>query len=211
MESLPTTDEVSTDKDDNRFSTILSILIIVYSILIAYVAYKSAEIASSSDDNYFMAQVLLSDANFSLIQANQLADSDFRMYDNYMENKSVAGADDRVTQAYFESISEAGRKSVKRSNDPLKPFDEAYYKELYTRGTEVKEEAGEKFIRGKNDSDRAVDCQLIAMILAVGLSFVAWASVIQKDKLRVLFIILSVLVMIAALSQMSDLLRGQFF
>lgn len=171
-------------------------------------AYKSAEIASSSGDNYFKAQVLLSDANFSLIQANQQVDSDFRMYGKYMENN---GVDDRVAQSYLESMSEAGYESVKRSKNPFKPFDEDYYKELYTRGTNVKKEAKEKFIVGKKDSDRAVDCQLVALILAVGLSFSAWASVIRRDKLRVLFIILSVLVLVASLSQMSKLLHDQFF
>lgn len=177
--------------------TLLAVIIAILSILTAYAAFMSAQIDLTSTDNYFLAQSLLNDANSLYLERGQDIIYDFEAFDSFI---IYAETDPDLSDYFLNAMSDAALSSIDR---PDGPFDQAYYDEMYSVPNEILEDEELFFESAAHDSNRAVAYQLTVLIMAVGLSFAAWASLASKQKLtRFIFLLLSVSALIIGLGQM---------
>ena len=97
-------------------------------------------------------------------------------------------------------LSEPATASIERSEGP---FDQAYYDEMYAEPKAILEEEEVAFDSAAHDSNRAVAYPLSVLIMAVGLSFAAWASLAgEENKIRIVFPVLSLIVLTIGLVHM---------
>lgn len=177
--------------------TLLALIIAIFSILTAYAAFLSAQIDSTSTDNYFLAQSLLNEANSLYIERGQDIIYDFGAFDSFVVYEN---SDPDISEYYFNAMSEPAIASLDR---PDGPFDQGYYDEMYEIPNEIRDEEIELFENAAHDSNRAVAYQLTVLIMAVGLSFAAWSSLASKRRLiQFVFLALSVLALLIGLVQM---------
>lgn len=198
-ETVSTTASAETKENKNwlNLNTVLALLIALLSVLTGYAAFKSAEIDSTSTDNFFLAQTHLTDATLLFIEQGQEALYDHVAYNQYKVNQE---SNDEVAEYYFDQLSEAAKASIER---PDGPFDKAYYEAIYSEAKTVLEKEEVAFDKALVDSDRAVAYQLTVLIMAVGLAFAGWGSLAEaRNKLRFVFTGLSALALIVGLVQM---------
>jgi len=179
-------------------NTILAFLIAILSVLTGYAAFKSAEIDSTSTDNYFLAQAHLNDANVLFLERGQDIIYDYTAYDRYYINND---SNPEIAAYYLDQLSEAATASLER---PDGPFDDAYGEAMYKEAYDVLAQEEAAFEQAGHDSNRAVAYQLSVLIFGVGLAFAGWASLADgTNMLRVVFTVFSSLSLILALIQMS--------
>lgn len=180
-----------------NINTLLAFLIATLSMLTAYAAYKSAEIDSTSTDNYFLAQSHLNDANSLYLERGQDIIYDFNAYDSHIIYQD---SNPEISDYYFDQLSDEALASMER---PDGPFDREYYDAMYIEPKTILEEEEFVFDNAAHDSNRAVAYQLTVLIMAVGLSFAAWASLAdEKNNLRPVFLVLSLITLVVGLIQM---------
>jgi hypothetical protein len=86
---------------------------------------------------------------------------------------------------------------------PEGPFDQEYYDAMYSEPKAVLEDEAAAFAIAAHDSNRAVAYQLSVLIMAVGLSFAAWASLAgEENKIRIVFLVLSLIALTIGLIHM---------
>ncbi len=176
----------------------IPILISLLSIMTALAAYKAAVIDSASFDRYFEAQSALNTSNSLYIEANQNIIHDQAIYD-YFASNDFAG-NKRLADYYFDLFSDELMAAYERDTAA---FDEIYYEEVYRSAEDALNESDILFKEASHDSQRAVSYQLTVLIMAVGLSFAAWASLSgQEHRMRTLFASLSVTAFLIGLTQM---------
>lgn len=164
---------------------ILALLITVLSVLMGFAAYRSAAIGSTSTDNYFLAQTHLTDANLLYAEQGQEILYDRMAHDQYV--LAVEREDEEAAEHYKEQLSEAALAGLSK---PDGPFDEDYEKVVYQKARAEVSQEEELFDKAAHDSDRAVAFQLTGLIMSLGTSLAAWASLAdEKSRLRTLFMI----------------------
>jgi predicted outer membrane protein len=180
------------------FNTILSFLIAILSVITALAAYRAAAIDSTSTDNYFLAQSYLNDSNALYLEQGQDIVYDFSTYDAYVANDILGN--EELSGYYYDQLSDELLAGMEREEGP---FDDTYYTAMYKDAQETLELGEETFDSAAHDSNRAVAYQLTVLIMAVGLSFAAWASLSEKNKqVRFIFTVLSVVALVIGLGQM---------
>ncbi|MEM7118199.1 MAG: hypothetical protein AAF614_37575 [Chloroflexota bacterium] len=184
-------------KDSHWVSdSLLALLISVLSIFAAYAAFLSAQIDSASTDAYFHSQSLLLDANATLLLAAFDENRDRRL----MENATTLGQNEpELADAFVVWMTPEGAESFRLSGD----IDDQYVEEIYGPNQEIYLEYLAEFERGTHDGDRADAYQLTVLIVAIGLSFAAWAALTDEgNRLRAFYFMLSVGTFVIAIAQM---------
>jgi hypothetical protein len=176
----------------------LSVLIALLSVITAYAAYQSAAIDSTSTDNYFLAQSHLNDSNAFYLERGQDIIYDFTTFDSYIAHDILGN--EELSEYYYDQLSEEFLESADREEGP---FDDGYFDAIYEDAHATLGERDEAFAKATHDSNRAVAYQLTVLIMAVGLSFAAWASLSEANKqVRFIFTFLSTAALIIGLGQM---------
>ncbi len=175
---------------------LLAIIVATLSALAAFAAFQSAKIDSTSTDNYFLSQSVLSDGNTILLSASQDIMRDYRLVDN---SETFGDTDPELAELMLLNLSQAGFDSYERSGD----FDDQYYDDVYLDADEYFDEYDQLFVSAAHDSNRAVAYQLTVLIMALALSFSAWASLADAgSRTRQIFLVLSLIAMVIGLAQM---------
>lgn len=176
----------------------IPVLISLLSIMTAFAAYRAAVVDSASFDRYFEAQSALNTSNSLYIEANQNVIQDTAMYDNFRSNEFTGNK--RLATYYFDLFSDELMAAYERGEAA---FDDIYYEEIYKSAEDALSESDILFKKASHDSDRAVSYQLTVLIMAVGLSFAAWASLSGQDqRMRTLFASLSITSFLIGFTQM---------
>ncbi len=151
---------------------------------------------SDSEQNKFEVQAMqiLTDANAEYLTANQDIIQDYSYFDtwylNYESNPDVANY-------YAENFSEP---LIAAMNGDEYPFSEEYYTAMYAGPNEMFDESDRLFNIGAQWDERGDQLQLVMMIMAIGLTFAAWASLLKEEsRMRVLFSIFATLMFIYGL------------
>ena len=108
-----------------------------------------------------------------------------------------AAPDDRCNLNFLRSqLSAEAQASLERSGGA----DAAYLEEMYLAHTVAREKAMRSLDLAAAWSRRAGTYQMLATVLAVGLAFAAWASLMeQASRMRWVFAIVAALVLLASL------------
>lgn len=161
----------------------LGTMIALLSVFTAVASYQGA--MSNSKQNEFEVKGMknLNDGNAEYLRANQDITQDYNYFDNWYLN-----ADERpeIAEYYQISFSEALQAAIER--DPEGVWDEQYYDEMYTDATALWDESDTDFDLASQYDEKGDQLQLVMMIMALGLAFTAWASLLgSESNMRLLF------------------------
>lgn len=173
----------------------LGAMIAILSVFTAGVSYLGA--ISDSKQNEFEIQGMkqLNDGNAEYLRANQDITQDYNYFDNWYLN-----VDERpdIAEYYQENFSEALQAGFDRDQGV---WDEEYYDAMYADAYVLWEESDVNFETASKYDERGDQLQLVMLITALGLAFVAWASLIAAESnMRFLFSLLGVIALIAGIA-----------
>jgi hypothetical protein len=174
----------------------LGTLIAVLSVFTALAGYQSSMSDSDQTKNNVQGMQKLTDANAEYLTANQDIIQDYTYFDTYYLNQEK---DPEIADYYKESFSEALTSGMERTSGP---FDEEYYTKMYAEPQQMFDDADALFNKAEEWNSRGDQLQLVMLIMAVGLSFAAWASLLgEESKMRLIFAIFAIIVFLFGLFQ----------
>lgn len=170
---------------------VLGTLIAVLSVFTAVASYQGALADGNQNDSEIQGMKNLNDGNAEYLSANQNIVYDYTMYDGWYTTDSEEKA------TYYESsYSEELQKSI--AANPDDPFSDAYYDAMRADAYEYWDASDAAFEKAGRWNERGDRLQLVMMIMALGLAFAAWASLLKEEsRMRLLFACLAILTLIA--------------
>ena len=173
----------------------LGTMIAILSVFTAYSSYLGA--MSDSEQNKFeiLGMQQLNDGNAEYLRANQDITQDYNYFDNWYLN-----VDERpdIAEYYQFNFSEALTSAFESEPDVV--WTDEYYDSMYADATALWDESDINFDTASQWDERGDQLQLVMLITALGLAFVAWASLLgAESNMRVLFAIFGSLSLIAGI------------
>lgn len=173
----------------------LGTMIAILSVFTAYSSYLGA--MSDSEQNKFeiLGMQQLNDGNAEYLRANQDITQDYNYFDNWYLN-----VDERpdIAEYYQFNFSEALTSAFESEPDVV--WTDEYYDSMYADAISLWDESDINFDTASQWDERGDQLQLVMLITALGLAFVAWASLLgAESNMRVLFAIFGTLALIAGI------------
>lgn len=164
---------------------VLGSLIAILSVFTAFASYQSSMSDSEQTTHNVQGQQRLTDAHAEYLTANQLIVYDYQLYDGWYT------AEDEEKASYYQSqFSEPLQTSVQSGVEDI--FNDAYYAAIYANANALFAEAEALFQKAQEWNKRGDALQLVMLIMAVGLAFAAWASLLKEESpMRLVFAALS--------------------
>lgn len=169
---------------------VLGTLIALLSVFTAIASYQGSIADSKQNESEVKAVQQLNDGNAEYLSANQFIVYDYTMYDGWYTTES----DDKA--AYYEAnYSDALQNAI--TANPDDPFGEAYYAEMYTEANNYWKDSDANYELASQWDNRGDGLQLVMLVMALGLAFAAWASLLKEEsKMRLLFAALAVITLV---------------
>lgn len=165
---------------------ILGSLIAILSVLTALAGYQGSMADSEQTTSNVQGQQRLTDANAEYLTANQLIVYDYTLYDGYFT--AQPGAEQE--EYYLSSFSDTLQADMAAGADL---FSDSYYENMYADANAMFEEADAVFAKAQEWNKRGDALQLVMLIMALGLAFAAWASLLKEEsRMRILFAFFSI-------------------
>ncbi|MEN9563155.1 MAG: hypothetical protein RIR73_1399 [Chloroflexota bacterium] len=173
----------------------LGTMIAILSVFTAYSSYLGA--MSDSEQNKFeiLGMQQLNDGNAEYLRANQDITQDYNYFDNWYLN-----VDERpdIAEYYQFNFSEALTAAFESEPDVV--WTDEYYDTMYADATALWDESDINFDTASQWDERGDQLQLVMLIMALGLAFVAWASLLgAESNMRILFAVFGTLSLIAGI------------
>jgi len=159
----------------------LGTLIALLSIFTAYTGWQGSIADSNQSEHELLAMQHLNDGNAEYVTANQFIVYDYNMYDGWYTTT------DPVHEEYYQnSYSDELKASI--AADETNPFSEAYYESMYASAYAYWDDFDTDSAIAAQWNTRGDELQLVMLIMALGLAFAAWASLLgQESRMRLLF------------------------
>jgi hypothetical protein len=161
----------------------LGTLIALLSILTAFASYQGTLADGQSSGFETLGMKNLNDGNAEYLRANQDITQDYNYFDNWYLN-----LDERpdVAEYYQASFSQPLLDAIER--DPDTVWDDQYYEDIYADAAAYFEESDANFEKAGRWGERGEGLQRVMLIMALGLAFAAWASLLKEESnMRLLF------------------------
>ena len=173
----------------------LGTMIALLSVGTALSSYQGA--MSDSEQNKFeiLGMQQLNDGNAEYLRANQDITQDYNYFDNWYIN-----ADERpeIAEYYQTSFSEPLSAAIDR--DPDAVWDDQYYDDMYADAVGLWDDSDTNFDLASQWDERGDQLQLVMLVMALGLAFAAWASLLgAESNMRLLFSALGLISFIAGI------------
>jgi len=170
---------------------VLGTLIAVLSVFTAIASYQGSIADSKQNESEVQAIQQLNDGNAEYLSANQFIVYDYTMYDGWYTTDSEDKA------AYYEfNYSEQLQNAI--AANPDEPFNTEYYDAMYTSAYDLWDQSDASSELAGQWDNRGDGLQLVMLIMALGLAFAAWASLLKEESnMRLLFAILAVITLVA--------------
>jgi hypothetical protein len=170
---------------------ILGTLIALLSVFTAVASYQGSIADSKQNENEVKAMQDLNDGNAEYLSANQFIVYDYTMYDGWYTTDS----DDKAEYYEF-NYSEQLQNAI--ATEPENPFSEEYYDAMYASAYDLWDTSDTAFEQAGQWDNRGDGLQLVMLVMALGLAFAAWASLLKEESnMRVLFALLAVVTLVA--------------
>lgn len=172
---------------------VLGSLVVILSVLTALASYQGSIADSKQNEHEIKAMQELNDGNAEYLSANQFIVYDFSMYDGWYTT------DDEEKAAYYEeSYSQELQDSIVNNPDDI--FGEDYYNAMYAEANAYWEESDADFETAGAWDNRGDGLQLVVLIMALGLAFAAWASLLKEENnMRMVFSVLAIIMLVYGL------------
>lgn len=169
---------------------VLGTLIALLSVFTAVASYQGSIADSKQNESEVAAMQQLNDGNAEYLSANQFIVYDYSMYDGWYTTDSEDKA------AYYESsYSEELQTSI--ATNPDDPFSTEYYDAMYASAYGYWDESDANFELAGQWDNRGDGLQLVMLIMALGLAFAAWASLIREESnMRIVFALFAVITLV---------------
>ena len=168
---------------------ILGTLIALLSVFTAVASLQGGQADGKQNDYEILGMKSLNDGNAEYLRSNQDITQDYNYFDNWYLNQ-----DERpdVAEYYQGSFSQALLDATNR--DPDTVWDEQYYEAVYADANAYFDDSTANFEIAAQWNDVGDQLQLVLMIMALGLAFAAWASLLKDESnMRVLFALFAVM------------------
>ncbi len=160
---------------------VLGSLIAILSIFTALAGYQSSMADSEQAASNVQGQKMLTDANAEYLTANQLIVYDYMLYDGYFNAEPGSNQE----AYYVESFSPLLQEDIAAGVDL---FSDAYYEKMYAEANEMFDQADALFAKAEEWNQHGDALQLVMLIMALGLAFAAWASLLREEsRMRLVF------------------------
>lgn len=173
----------------------LGTMIAILSVFTAYSSYLGAMSDSEQNKYEILGMQQLNDGNAEYLRANQDITQDYNYFDNWYLN-----VDERpdIAEYYQFNFSEALTAAFESEPDVV--WTDEYYDSMYADATALWDESDINFDTASQWDERGDQLQLVMLIMALGLAFVAWASLLgAESNMRVLFAVFGSLSLIAGI------------
>ncbi|GAB4539442.1 MAG: hypothetical protein Fur002_04600 [Anaerolineales bacterium] len=176
----------------------LGTMIALLSVFTAVASYQGSMADSDQNKNEIAGMKALNDGNAEYLSANQLWTQDDNNYDNWYLNRDSAPE----VAAYYEgNFTEYLTAAIERNGGDEYPMDEEYSKAIYADAIAYWDESDASFDLASQWDERGDNLQLVMLIMALGLAFAAWASLLKEDSnMRLMFSLFGIITLIAGLS-----------
>ena len=172
---------------------LLGALIAILSVFTALSSYQGAMSDSKQNEFEISGMKNLNDGNASYLEANQFIVYDYSMYDGWYTTDDEAKA-----EYYEENYSEQLIADLEANPD--NPFSEAYYDAMYAEAYEYWDESDIQFETAGQWDERGDQLQLVMLLMALGLTFSAWASLLKEESnLRPMFSLFAIVMLAVGL------------
>lgn len=171
---------------------ILGTLIALLSIFTTLASLQGSVADGKQNEYEILGMKSLNDGNAEYLRSNQDITQDYNYFDNWYLNQ-----DERpdVAEYYQGSFSQTLLDAIDR--DPDTVWDNQYYDEAYAEANAYFDESDTNFEIAGQWNERGDGLQLVLSIMALGLAFAAWASLLKEESnMRVLFAFFAVLALI---------------
>jgi hypothetical protein len=170
---------------------LLGTMIALLSVFTAVASYQGSMADSKQNEFEIKGMKSLNDGNAEYLSANQFVVYDFTMYDGWY----TADSEDKAS--YYEgSYSEELQSAI--ATNPDDPFSEAYYDAMYTNANALFDEADTNFEVASQWDERGDQLQLVMLVMALGLAFAAWGSLLgAESNIRLVFSALALIMLVA--------------
>lgn len=173
----------------------LGAMIAILSVFTAVASYQGA--MSDSEQNKFeiLGMQNLNDGNAEYLRANQDITQDYNYFDNWYLN-----VDERpdIADYYKQNYSEALAAAIERNPDTV--WDDQYYDEMYADANALFDDSDKNFDLGSQWDNRGDQLQLVMLIMALGLAFAAWGSLVSAESvMRLFFSVLGLIMLVTGL------------
>lgn len=172
---------------------LLGTLIALLTVFTAISSYQGALADGQQNDFEILGMKNLNDGNAEYLRVNQDITQDYNYFDNWYLN-----VDERpdVAEYYQSNFSQALLDAMKRNPDAV--WDDQYYEAVYTDANAYFDESDANFEKAGEWNERGDRLQLVLMIMALGLAFAAWASLLKEESnLRLLFSAFAIITLVA--------------
>ena len=171
----------------------LGTMIAVLSVFTAYVSYEGAMADSKQNEFEIKGMKDLNDGNAEYLRANQDITQDYNYFDNWYINDGTDRQD--IADYYQENFSEALSAAFDRDQGI---WDEEYYDAMYADAYAYWDSSDINFETGSQFDERGDQLQLVMLVAALGLAFVAWASLLgAESNMRFFFSLLGTIALVA--------------
>ena len=175
---------------------LLGTLIALLTVFTAVSSYQGALADGQQNDFEILGMKNLNDGNAEYLRVNQDITQDYNYFDNWYLN-----ADERpdVAEYYQSSFSQALLDAMQRSPDTV--WDDQYYEAVYADANAYFNDSDANFEKAGEWNERGDRLQLVLMIMALGLAFAAWASLLKEESnMRLLFSAFAIVTLVAGVS-----------
>ena len=156
-------------------------------------SYQGALADGQQNDFEILGMKNLNDGNAEYLRVNQDITQDYNYFDNWYLN-----ADERpaVAEYYQSSFSQALLDAMQRNPDTV--WDDQYYEAVYADANAYFDDSDANFEKAGEWNERGDRLQLVLMIMALGLAFAAWASLLKEaSNMRLLFSAFAIITLVA--------------
>jgi len=168
---------------------ILGTLIAVLSVFTAVTSWQGSIADGQQNEFEIQGMTSLNDGNAEYLRTNQDITQDYNYFDNWYLN-----VDEKPDAAeYYQfNFSQALQDAVER--DPDAVWDDQYYDEMYADANAYFDESDANFEKAGEWNNRGDSLQVVLMIVALGLAFAAWASLLKEESnMRILFALFAII------------------
>ncbi len=175
---------------------LLGTLISLLSIFTAIASYQGAIADGKQNDFEIEGMKSLNDGNAEYLTSNQEITQDYSYYDTWYINQET---NPDIADYFQAEFSEELVTAIERSGSE-NPFDEAYYTAKYEIPSQYFDESDVNFETAGNWNERGDQLQLVLTIMAIGLAFAAWGSLMKEESnLRGFFSLFAIITLIIGL------------
>jgi hypothetical protein len=179
-----------------RNEILLGTMIALLSVFTAIASWQGSVADGQQNELEILGMANLNDGNAEYLRANSDIAQDYNYFDNWYLN-----TDERpdIAEYYHDSFSQPLLDAIDRDNGV---WDDQYYAEVYSDANALFDESDANFETAGQWNERGDALQLVLMIMALGLAFAAWASLLKEESnMRIVFALFAVITFIWGLVQ----------